>query len=257
MNVDFVAMSFKEKVVFITGASSGIGAATAVAFAKEGANVVIVARNEAKMGKVAEECEQFGKRPLVVKADVSKDEEAKAAVDKTIVMFGRLDIVVNNAGILRYGCLLDGRITEALDELIATNLRAAIHLTSLAAPHLIQTKGSVVNISSVDGSSVVPPLLVPYSVTKAGLDHFTRGAALELAPHGVRVNAISPGPVYTDIYDNSGPVHPLDNSNIKTALGTISEPVEIADLILFLSSDKAKAITGSNFLSDNGYVLSN
>ncbi|CAH2051689.1 unnamed protein product, partial [Iphiclides podalirius] len=250
-------MSFKDKVVLVTGASSGIGAAAAIEFSKEGAYVVIVARNEAKMAKVAAECEAHGKRPLVIKADVSKDEEAKAAVEKTIERFGRLDVLVNNAGILRYGCLLDERILEAFDQLVATNLRAAVHLTSLAVPHLIKTKGSVVNISSVDGSSMVPPLLVPYSVTKAALDHFTRGAALELAPHGVRVNAISPGPVYTDIYENAGPVHPMDNSNIKTPLGTISQPVEIADLILFLSSEKAKAITGSNFTSDNGYVLSN
>ncbi|XP_068623372.1 3-oxoacyl-[acyl-carrier-protein] reductase FabG-like [Battus philenor] len=248
-------MSFKDKVVFVSGASSGIGAATAIEFSKEGADVVIVARNESKMNKVASECEAYGKKPLVIKADLSIEKEAEGAIDKTIETFGKLDILVNNAGILRYGCLLDGQILKAYDELMAINLRAAIHLTLLATPYLIKTKGNVVNISSVDGSSVVTPILVPYSLTKAALDHFTRGAALELAPHGVRVNAISPGPVYTDIYENGGSVHPIDNTNIKTPLGTISDPVEIADLILFLSSEKAKAITGSNYITDNGYLL--
>ncbi|CAK1590609.1 unnamed protein product [Parnassius mnemosyne] len=249
-------MSFKNKVVFISGASSGIGAATAKEFSKEGAYVVIVDRNETKMEKVAAECESYGKKPLVIKADVSEDDEAKAAIDKTIQKFEKLDILVNNAGILRYGNLIDGRILEAYDEVMATNLRAAIHLTSLAVPHLIKTKGSIVNISSIAGSHVVSPLVVAYSVSKAGLNHFTRGAALELASYGVRVNAISPGPVYTDIYENAGPVHPIDNSNIETPLGTISDPIEIAHLVLFLSGDKAKAITGSNYVSDNGYLLS-
>ncbi|CAG4968051.1 unnamed protein product [Parnassius apollo] len=161
------------------------------------------------MEKVAAERESYGKKPLVVKADVSKDTEAKAAIDKTIQKFEKLDILVNNVRIL-----------------------------------------------SVAGSCVAPLLLVSHSVSKACLNHFTRGAALELAPYGVRVNAISPGPVYTDIYENAGTVSHVDKSNIKTPHGTISDPIEIAHLVLFLSSDKAQAITGSNYMSDNGYLLS-
>lgn len=247
-------MSFRGKVVFVSGGSSGIGAATAREFSKEGASVVIVARNVAKMKQVASECEQLGERPLLITADISKDADAKRAMEETVRTYGKLDILVNNAGMLRYGTLLDGGALAAYDQLIAVNFRAAVHLTQLAAPHLVQTRGSVVNVSSVDGSSSVPPPLVPYSVSKAALEHMTRGAARELAPHGVRVNAVSPGPVYTDIYESGGP-HPVDNSTIKTPLGTISQPEEIAHLILFLCSDKAKAITGSNYVSDNGYLL--
>ncbi|CAG4968047.1 unnamed protein product [Parnassius apollo] len=145
-------MSFKDKVVFISGASSGIGAATAKEFSKEGAYVVIVDRNETKMEKVAAECVSYGKKSLVIKADVSKDNEVKAAIDKTIQKFEKLDILVNNqerAGIIRYENFIDGRILEAYDELMATNLRATVHLTSLAVPHLIETKGSVIDIYSI------------------------------------------------------------------------------------------------------------
>ncbi|KPJ20326.1 3-oxoacyl-[acyl-carrier-protein] reductase FabG [Papilio machaon] len=247
-------MSFSGKVVFVSGGSSGIGAATAREFAKEGATVVIVARNETKMKQVASECENHGKRPLLITADISQDAEAKRAMEATIQTYGKLDILVNNAGMLRYGTLLDGGALAAWDQVMAINFRAALHLMQLAAPHLVETRGSIVNVSSVDGSSSVPPPLVPYSVSKAALEHLTRGAARELAPHGVRVNTVSPGPVYTDIYDSGGP-HPVDNSNIKTPLGTISQPEEIAHLILFLCSDRAKAITGSNYVSDNGYLL--
>ncbi|KPI93179.1 PREDICTED: uncharacterized oxidoreductase MexAM1_META1p0182-like [Papilio xuthus] len=248
-------MAFADKVVFISGASSGIGAATAIEFAKEGANVVINGRNETKLKNIYQKCEEYGKKTLIVKADISKDEEAKRAIEETIKQFGRLDVLVNNAGFSKSGTILDGNLMSSYDAVIATNLRAAMHLTALSAPHLIKTKGNIINVSSVLGSLMpISPILTSYCVSKAGLDHFTRCAASELSEFGVRVNIVSPGPVVTDFQENSGLVGFTDQS-VLTALKRVSGSEEIADLILFLASDKAKGITGSNYVCDNGFLL--
>ncbi|XP_028178857.1 uncharacterized protein LOC114365728 [Ostrinia furnacalis] len=244
-------MSFSGKVVIVTGASSGIGAATAVAFGREGASVVLVGRNDTKLKKVAESV----KKHLIVRADVSKGDDAKLIISKTLETFGKIDVLVNNAGIARVGGLLAGDLMNSYDEVMNTNLRAVFHLTCLATPHLVKTKGNVVNISSVAGCSTPPPMFVTYAASKAALDQFTRGAALELAPSGVRVNGVSPGPVVTDIIENSGMPTSYDEWATKTALGRSSDSVEIADLVLYLASDKAKCITGSSVVADNGYLL--
>ncbi|XP_053625109.1 3-oxoacyl-[acyl-carrier-protein] reductase FabG-like [Plodia interpunctella] len=247
-------MSFKNKVVLVTGASSGIGAATAVLFAKEGADVVIVARNETKLKNVAQECAKVGKYPLVIKADVSDDDDDRRIINDTIAKFNKLDVLVNNAGILRFGPILDGQITEQYDEIMKTNVRSVVRLTSLAAPYLVKTKGNIVNVSSVAGYSISDKAAA-YCTSKAALSHFSRASALELACHGVRVNAVSPGPVNTDIFANSDTIKTFEDFGVKTALNRVSGPEEIADLILFLASDKAKGITGSDYVSDNGYLL--
>ncbi|XP_013147148.1 PREDICTED: glucose 1-dehydrogenase 3-like [Papilio polytes] len=253
-------MSFADKVVFISGASSGIGAATAIEFAKEGANVIINGfnniENETKLNNVYKQCEKYGKKPLIVKADISKDEEAKTAIEETIKHFGRLDVLVNNAGVSKSGSILDGNLMASYDAVMATNLRAVMHLTTLATPYLIKTKGNIINISSVSGkSSPVLPQMLSYGISKAALDHFTRCAALELSEYGVRVNAISPGPVETDFRQNAGLGigNRTERENL-TPLKRVSKPIEIAVLILFLASDKAKGITGSDFVSDNGFL---
>ncbi|XP_013191441.2 3-oxoacyl-[acyl-carrier-protein] reductase FabG-like [Amyelois transitella] len=251
-------MSFNNKVVLVTGASSGIGAATAVLFAKEGADVVIVARNEVKLKEVEEDCTKVGKKPLVIKADVCKDDDVKRIINDTIEKFNKLDVLINNAGITRFGRILDGKITESFDELINTNLRAVVKLTTLAAPFLIKTKGNIVNVSSIAGITINTINMGGYCTTKAALSHFSRVSALELAPHGVRVNIVSPGPVYSDILENAGITTKVEDVAGKTALNNrVSEPEEIADLILFLASEKAKGITGSDYVSDNGYLLLN
>lgn len=247
-------MSFANKVVLVTGASSGIGAATAVLFSKEGANVAIAGRNEAKLKKVEEKCAKSGKKPLVIKADISKDDEAYAMVKKTVDTFGKLDVLVNNAGLVKFGTVLEGNIMEAYDAIMAVNVRAQIYITTLAVPHLIKTKGNIVNISSVAGSSVpIMPFMISYYVSKAAFNQFSRAVALELAPHGVRVNTVSPGPVKTDFLINAEAT--FNAEDFKTPLGRVSESEEVADVILFLASDKAVAITGSDYVTDNGFLL--
>ncbi|XP_053608502.1 3-oxoacyl-[acyl-carrier-protein] reductase FabG-like [Plodia interpunctella] len=248
-------MSFKNKVVIVTGASSGIGAATAIAFAKEGANVVLVGRNETKLAKTEAKCAENGKQEgtLVIKADVSKSNDAKRIIYETIGKFDKLDILVNNAGIVGITTVMDDNTMEEFDRIMNTNLRAVVHLTNLAASYLIKTKGNIVNISSVAGQVVLEGASA-YMTSKAGLDHYSRGAAKEFAKFGVRVNVISPGPVITDILETL-PVDLPAQAMRPTPLNRISDAEEIANLVLYLSSDKAIGITGSIFVTDNGMLL--
>ncbi|XP_049878987.1 3-oxoacyl-[acyl-carrier-protein] reductase FabG-like [Pectinophora gossypiella] len=249
-------MSFANKVILVTGASSGIGASTAILFAKEGANVVMVGRDQTKLKTVSDKCAQVGKKPLVIIADISKDDDARRIVKETIDKFGKLDVLVNNAGLNKPGSILDGKVLESYDKTFSVNVRAVIHLTSLAAPHLIKTKGNIVNVSGV--ISVTTPHFpdwISYHVSKAALDHFTRGAAKELAPSGVRVNAVSPGPVITDFAKNIGLDIKFENFTHLTALNRISQPEEIADMIEYLAGEKAVGITGSIFVVDCGALV--
>ncbi|CAK1590599.1 unnamed protein product [Parnassius mnemosyne] len=250
-------MSFENKVVIVTGSSSGIGASTAIEFAKEGAHVVLVGRNEAKLKNVSQQCEKVGKKPLIVKADVSNDDDAKIIINKTIENFGKLDVLVNNAGMGVAHDILKDDFMKTYDRIMITNLRAPVYITHLASPYLIKSKGNIINVSSIAGISTLElEDSIPYSISKAGLSHFSRNIALKLAPYGIRVNVVSPGPVYTDILANSSFDEALfEQFKLRTALKRVSEPKEIADLILFLASDKAKGITGSDFVSDNGRLL--
>ncbi|XP_030029034.1 glucose 1-dehydrogenase-like [Manduca sexta] len=246
---------FVNKVVIVTGASAGIGAATAVRFAQEGANVAIVGRNQERLAKVAEDCAKYGRNPLVIKADVSKDDEARSIVAKTVEAFDKLDILVNNAGIYKYDDIQKPDFMEIFDSIMTTNMRAVAFLTNLAVPYLIESKGNIVNVSSIAGRCVGHPHRTSYKTSKAALNHFTRCIALELAPHGVRVNSVSPGPVATEIFNTAGLPDALTTLKDATALGRVGESEEIADLILFVASDKAKSITGSDYVSDNGMLL--
>ncbi|VVC96899.1 3-oxoacyl-[acyl-carrier-protein] reductase FabG-like [Leptidea sinapis] len=250
-------MSFTGKVVLITGASSGIGAATAIGFARDGANVVIVGRNESKLNNVSDSCAKLGNKPLMIIADISKDEDAKLIIDKTIEKFGKLDILVNNAGLTKFGTLLDGNILAAYDGIMSVNVRAHINMTSLAAQHLKVTKGNIINVSSVAGKCLSPVASMSmYYVSKAAMDHFTRCAALELSTVGVRVNSVSPGIVQTDLLENAGVYHlKFEETANSFPLQRISQPSEVSDIIMYLASDKAIGITGSDFVVDNGHLI--
>nr|XP_021190171.2 uncharacterized oxidoreductase TM_0325 [Helicoverpa armigera] len=253
-------MGFRDMVVIVTGASSGIGAATAIKFAEQGANVVLVARNQARLKEVAAKCCSHGVKYCIIIANVTKKDDIKRIVATTVERFGKIDVLVNSAGIVGKANIWDPNAMEVYDKTMATNLRSVVYLTNLAAPHLINTEGNIVNISSAAAVDIILPEHFAYCTSKAGLDHFTRSAALDLAPKGVRVNSVNPGPVRTNFGQS------LDKNKTEqrdcwskfetmTALGRISDPEEIADLVLFLASDKAKAITGSSYITDNGALL--
>lgn len=251
-------MSFSNKVVLIVGASSGIGAVTARKFAKKCAIIVLVGRNENRLNSIAKQCEeQHRNKVLIIIGDISIDIDVDRIINETVTTFGRIDILINCAGISKIGGIFDG--INIYDEVMATNLRGVYLLTSKAVPHIIKCKGNIVNISSALAQKCSQKInMLAYSMSKAAINQFTKCLALELSKTGVRVNAVSPGATKTPFFEvmgfKKGEVeHLLDN--IPTALGKVAESEEVAELILFLSSDKARSITGVIYLVDNGELL--
>lgn len=253
-------MSFQDKVVIVTGASSGIGAASAILFAKEGANVTMVGRNDAKLSKVQEQCEQAsGKKVLVVKADITVEEDATRVIEETVAVFGKIDVLVNNAGISNTSNFCTEDSMKVFDLVMNTNVRSTVYLTNLAIPYLTESKGNIVNVSSVAAELALEDRWA-YCASKAALNQFARCAAVDLAPKGVRVNNVSPGPVKTDVAANLGASPDYsdaiwEEARKETILNKFSEPEEIADVIAFLASPKADSVTGSVYVIDNGMRL--
>ncbi len=246
-------MSFEGKTVIVTGASSGIGLATARAFKREGANVLIVARSKERLKIIAEEIDA---KYIVI--DVTDKDAAEKIIGDTILEWNKIDVLVNAAGILETGNIMSTSV-EDFDKMIDVNLRSVFLLMQTAIPFLKESKGNIVNVSSVTGVRAFPGIL-SYCVSKAALDHLTRCSALDLAPFGVRVNAVNPGVVVTNLHRAAGMNEEqyskfLEHSKQTHPLGRVGAPDEVADLILFLASDKALWITGETVSIDGGRFL--
>ncbi|XP_049886067.1 uncharacterized oxidoreductase TM_0325-like [Pectinophora gossypiella] len=252
-------MEFNEKVVIITGASSGIGAATAIHLSKQSAKLALVGRNENNLKRIALYCEKSkGEKPLTITADITEDESVERIVKETVEYFGKLDVLINNAGVIGMGGVKNSSM-ETYDTVMTTNMRSVYHLTMLAVPHLIQSKGCIVNVSCI-ASTKPSTMALAYNISKAALDHFTKCVALELAPDGVRVNSINPGFVKTNLLKGIGLSEDQLELFVKNVVGNmpLKKPVEgneVAALIAFLASDKAASITGSNYVIDGGVSL--
>ena len=251
--------SFANKVVFVTGATSGIGHAVAVKFASASARVVALGRNQTALRQVETAVSDAGGEPLVLAVDVTNtSDQAQHAIEETINKFGGLDVLVNAAGHISTGSI-ENTSLAAWDAMMNVNLRAVFQLMQMAAPHLIKTKGNIVNVSSVTGLRSFPGVLA-YCVSKAGVDQLTRCAALELAPKGVRVNAVNPGVVVTEIHKRGGMSeedyeHFLEHSKTTHPIGRVGDPKEIAELVFYLASEKAAWITGATYPIDGGRAL--
>ena len=251
-------MSFREKSVIVTGATSGIGRATAEAFGREGARLVLVGRDEEALAEVAAAVSSPGAAAIPCRADVTAEDAPAAIVGRAVDAFGGLDVLVNAAGIIATGAL-DATTDDVWDQMMAINLRAPFRLMRAASPHLAARKGSVVNVSSVNGMRSFAGVLA-YCVSKAGVDQLTRCAALELAPLGVRVNAVNPGVTVTNLHRRSGMPEAqyaafLERSKTTHPLGRPGSPEEIASLILYLASDRAGWMTGETIPIDGGRHL--
>jgi NAD(P)-dependent dehydrogenase (short-subunit alcohol dehydrogenase family) len=253
------------QIVVVTGASSGIGRAAAARFGRDGAAVLAVGRKAAALREVAQDIERSGGRCIPFEADVTARDAPDAIVAAAVTAFGGLTTLVNAAGIFSAGAV-EQTADAAWDELLDVNLRAPFRLMRAAVPHLAAAQRaattpttSVVNISSVTGLRAFPGI-AGYCVSKAGVDQLTRCAALELAPQGVRVNAVNPGVVVTDLHRRAGFSEEtyaafLERARQTHPLGRAGEPEEIADLIAFLASDRAGWITGETISIDGGRHL--
>jgi NAD(P)-dependent dehydrogenase (short-subunit alcohol dehydrogenase family) len=246
---------FTGKVAFVTGATSGIGHASAIAFANAGAKVVGVGRKTEALNDVEKQIHETGAEVLTIQADLSEVQEAERAVQRALEVFGGIDILVNAAGHLSNGTI-ENTTLEAWDDMMDVNVRAVFQLMQKALPSLIERRGNIVNVSSVTGLRAFPGVLA-YCVSKAALDQLTRCASLELAAKGVRVNAVNPGVVVTQIHKRGGMNDDayaafLEHSKTTHPLGRTGRPEEIADLILFLASDRASWITGATYSIDGG-----
>jgi NAD(P)-dependent dehydrogenase (short-subunit alcohol dehydrogenase family) len=247
------------KVAIITGASSGIGAATAVLFARHGAKLSLTGRNEVNLQKVGDKCASLmpsdAERPLLILGDTTVQEDLRNIVDKTIAQFGRLDVLVNNAGIMEVGSI-ETTSLEQFDRVMNVNVRAVFQLTVLAVPHLISTRGNIVNVSSVAGTRSFPGITA-YCVSKSAIDQLTSCTALDLASKGVRVNSVNPGVTVTELHHRAGVAADayakfIEHSKDTHPLGRVGQPEEVANAIAFLASDAASFITGEHLHIDGG-----
>ncbi|XP_074603691.1 3-oxoacyl-[acyl-carrier-protein] reductase FabG-like [Brevipalpus obovatus] len=251
-------INLANKVALITGSSQGIGAATAVLFSKLGAKVIITGRKEDLLAKVGQECEQVSpskEKPLIVKADLSKEDEVKKLADTTLAKYGGIDILVNNVGFGSSYNFDHPKFMEGYDAVHQLNVRSVVQLTNLLIASLKERQGTVINVSSVAG---IRPFgfFMSYCMSKAALDMFTRCLAQDVAPH-VRVNSLNPGPVETQFRENllGGPPTVLSDPGRNTALGRVGTSDEMAKTIAFLASDAANNMTGSIVVSDGGSII--
>lgn len=230
------------KVAIITGSSRGIGRAIAIEFAKEGASIVInYSKDEKGAEKTLEIVKQIGVSAIIVKSDISSYQEGKELINKTIFHFGKLDILVNNAAISTVGIFLDSD-KESIDSMINTNLTGTVYLTKHALKYLLESTGKVINISSMWGE-VGASCEVLYSLSKGGINLFTKALAKEVAPSGIRVNAIAPGVIDTTMNSFLSEDERIELEE-EIPLGRFGRAEEIAKTAVFLASEDSSYITG-------------
>jgi NAD(P)-dependent dehydrogenase (short-subunit alcohol dehydrogenase family) len=246
-------MEMNPKVVLITGGLTGIGRATALAFATEGARVVVSGRHDEEGKKLVAEIQKLGAEAEFIRADVRHEEDVRKLIDKTVERFGRLDAAVNNAGTEG----TPGPVTEQTAESYAATFDTNVLGTLLSMKHELrvmipQGSGSIVNVSSTYGRTGAPGASI-YAGSKHAVEGITKSAALEVAGTGVRVNVVAPGPIETGMLDRfTGTQERKAVLVARVPLKRTGTPEEIAQAIVFVSSDKASFITGASYIVDGG-----
>jgi NAD(P)-dependent dehydrogenase (short-subunit alcohol dehydrogenase family) len=248
-----VTERFADRIVLVTGGTSGIGRATALAFAKEGATVAIAGRDRARGEAVALEC---GRDAVFLQADLAAAKACADMVAATVLRFGRIDIAFNNAGFQERRAPLHEQSDAVYDQVFDTNLRAVFLLMKAEiAAMLPQGRGAIVNNASVSGVRNPNPGLSLYSASKAAAISLTRSAAMEYAPQGIRINAVSPGRVETPMMLASG-IADMSAVAAGLPLRRLGTPEEVAMAVLFLASDEAAFVVGQNLGVDGGFLSS-
>lgn len=247
-------MNFQNKVVLVTGSSRGIGRSIAVKFAKEGANVIINYRsNENEAKAITEIISSYNNNCMCIKADVSKEQDVKKMIDTIIEKYGHIDILVNNAGIAVDTDFQDRHVKD-WQETLNTNLIGVFLTSKYAGKYMLENKyGKIINISSTNGIDTLYPYSIDYDASKAGIINLTKNLAIQFAPY-VNVNAVAPSWVNTEMNDELSKSY-LKAEMEKILLKRLAEPEEIADVILFLASDKARYIDGEIIRVDGGIKI--
>ena len=249
-----IQLGLEGKVVIITGASTGIGAACAQRFAREGAHVVMADVNDAAGLLLAAEL-----KATYVPCDVAEKSQIDALIAKTLALHGRIDVLVSNAGIFKAAPFLDVS-EEDFDAVIRVNLKGSFLMAQAAARAMVQnkTQGSIINMSSVNAVLAIPSI-ASYNMSKGAINQLTRVAALALADHGIRVNAVAPGTIATELARRAVLTDDAAKARImsRTPMRRLGEPHEIADVVAFLASDAASYITGEILTVDGGRMALN
>ena len=251
-----MADRFDGQTVIVTGGSAGIGKATAQAFAREGANILLAARNQEALEKAAAEIMEAGGTATWCQADMAVPESLTRVIDTAQEQFGRIDVLVNNAGIFEEATVLEASL-ESWNRVLAVDLTAPFLLTQQAAKVMAgQGRGCVVNIASIDGHGVDGPY-VSYSVAKAGLLHLTRQCAVELGPLGIRVNSVSPGWTLTPMAAAAltpAELEVMNGAHDRVPLRRMVTVEEVAATVTFLASGAASGVTGTDVVVDGGTI---
>ena len=252
-------MELNDKVAIVTGAANGIGRASALAFAQHGADVVLADINGEENTLAASDiANSTGQRTLAVQCDVSKDEQVQAVMDQALDMFGHCDILLNNAGMILAGDILD-LDPDDFDRVLGVNLRSYFVLTQLAARHMVDQRieGAIINMSSINSVLAIPNQLA-YVTSKGGLQQLTKVCAMRLAEHNIRVNAIGPGSINTNVLKAVVTDEESRRTLLsRTPLRRFGEPMEIAKVAVFLASDYSSYITGQTIFPDGGRAALN
>ena len=245
-------MKLKNKVAIVTGAGQGIGRGIALSLAKEGAKVVVTDITD----KINDVVKEIGSQAIAIKVDVSKRKQTEEMVEKTLQKFGRIDILVNNAGIYPFKSLLEMK-EEDWDHVLNVNLKGVFNCTKSVLSTMTKQKyGKIINIASIAGTKVGFHNLAHYSASKAGILGFTKSAALELAQYNINVNAIAPGAIDTPGTSTTmGERKQVEKYAKLIPAQRIGKPIDIANLVVFLTSDESSYITGECIVVDGGFTI--
>jgi NAD(P)-dependent dehydrogenase (short-subunit alcohol dehydrogenase family) len=242
------------KVAIITGADSGIGKAVAIAYAREGADVIVCYLSEDDDAEDTRQwVERAGRTAILVKGDLAEPEHCRDIVARTVQAFGRVDVLVNNAAVQMYHDTFEEIEDAEWDRVIATNLSAMFHLVKASLPHMPHGS-SIIGTSSIN-SDVPVPQLIPYDVTKAGIANMTAGLAQLLADRGIRANSVAPGPIWTPLIPATMPADAVKNFGDQVPMGRPGQPKELAPVYVMLASNEASYVSGARIAVTGGQPI--